>query len=75
MLTVQYAHDIDSNGFTVFCISPGWLRTDLGGADADLTPDLVAKAAIYMSAKIDNGAIRNTLVASEQAYSGNDPPY
>ncbi|RAK72681.1 SDR family oxidoreductase [Aspergillus fijiensis CBS 313.89] len=36
MLTVAYSQELDKEGFTVFCISPGWLRTDLGSQNADL---------------------------------------
>jgi len=78
MLTVQYANDLDSKGFTVFCISPGWLRTDLGGANADLAPDVGAKATmdvIYNSTKNDNGAFRNIFIAGEQVYNGGNPPW
>jgi len=78
MLTVQYANDLDSKGFTVFGINPGWLRTDLGGSDADLAPDIGAKATmdiIYNSTKKDNGASRNIFVAGEQVYNGENPPW
>lgn len=78
MLTVQYANDLDSGGFTVFCISPGWLRTDLGGPDADLAPDVGAKATmdiVYNSTKKDNGMFRDIFVAGEQVYSGDNPPW
>ncbi|KAJ5301269.1 hypothetical protein PENANT_c023G02251 [Penicillium antarcticum] len=36
MLTVQYAHQYADDGFTFLGISPGWLRTNLGGSRADL---------------------------------------
>ncbi|PMD19907.1 putative short chain oxidoreductase [Hyaloscypha hepaticicola] len=58
MLTVQYALGYADQGFTIFVISPGWLRTDLGGKTADLSPEQGAIATIekIMSAgKEDNG--------------------
>ena len=78
MLTVQYSNDLESKGFIVFCISPGWLRTDLGGPNADLAPDVGAKATmdvIYNSTKDDNGAFRNIFVEGEQNYTGENPPW
>ncbi|KAL4909126.1 hypothetical protein BDW74DRAFT_77830 [Aspergillus multicolor] len=39
-LTVQYALDYEKEGFTFMALSPGWLKTDLGGRDmADLTAE------------------------------------
>ena len=78
MLTIQYANDLEARGFTVFCISPGWLRTDLGGPGADLAPDVGAKATmdvVYGSTKADNGAFRNIDVPGVQRYNGENPPW
>ena len=36
MLTVQWSGILKAEGFTVFAMSPGWLRTDLGSEYADL---------------------------------------
>ncbi|OJK00118.1 hypothetical protein ASPACDRAFT_118039 [Aspergillus aculeatus ATCC 16872] len=36
MLTVLYAQELEQEGFAVFCISPGWLQTEMGGPRADL---------------------------------------
>lgn len=78
MLTIQYANDLEAAGFTVFGISPGWLRTDLGGAGADLAPDVGAKATmdvVYGSTRADNGAFRNVHVPGTQRYDGENPPW
>ncbi|KAK1149656.1 hypothetical protein N8T08_005208 [Aspergillus melleus] len=49
MLTVQYAQDLEEEGFTVLAISPGWLRTELGGADfADLPSATGAEATMQI---------------------------
>ncbi|KAF9634144.1 Short-chain dehydrogenase/reductase SDR [Lasiodiplodia theobromae] len=46
MLTVQYAHLLEKDGFTVVAITPGWLRTDLGSSQADLSVEEGAQAAL-----------------------------
>ena len=78
MLTVQYANDLGPKGFTVFMVSPGWLRTELGGQDADLEASVGAKAAldvIYNSTTKDNGIFRNIFVEGTQLYDGKNPPW
>lgn len=78
MLTIQYSVDLESKGFTVFCISPGWLRTDLSGPSADLAPNVGAKATmdiISNSTKDHNGVFRDIFVAGEQLYDGENPPW
>lgn len=78
MLTVQYSNDLGPKGFAVFCVSLGRLRNDLGGADADLAPDVKAKATmnvIYNSLTKDNGAFRNIYVKGLQLYDGQNPPW
>ncbi|KAK1656967.1 short-chain dehydrogenase/reductase SDR [Colletotrichum godetiae] len=37
MLTVQYAHELDSEGFTVLAVCPGWVKTDLGSEAAHIS--------------------------------------
>ncbi|KAL8881512.1 MAG: hypothetical protein Q9198_001294 [Flavoplaca austrocitrina] len=48
-LTVQYALDFEKEGFTFVALSPGWLKTELGGGEmADLTAEQGAKASLDM---------------------------
>jgi len=37
MVTVNLAHDLRSRGITVLSVHPGWVRTDMGGASADIS--------------------------------------
>ncbi|KAL4976243.1 hypothetical protein BDW66DRAFT_159806 [Aspergillus desertorum] len=46
MMTVQYALQYADEGFTVFAVSPGWLRTDMGGAHADLPVETGAEKVL-----------------------------
>ncbi|KAL3259197.1 hypothetical protein ABHI18_005451 [Aspergillus niger] len=36
MMTVLYSQELEIEGFTVFCVSPGWWKTDEANAHADL---------------------------------------
>ena len=38
MASRQLAATLAARGVTVFCVSPGWVSTDMGGANATLTP-------------------------------------
>ncbi|KAJ0417620.1 hypothetical protein BJY00DRAFT_289270 [Aspergillus carlsbadensis] len=46
MLTMQYALDYKDEGFTAFALSPGWLRTELGGPYADLPVEVGTKEVL-----------------------------
>ncbi|KAL1638693.1 hypothetical protein SLS58_008725 [Diplodia intermedia] len=84
MLTVQYAFSFADKGFTFVALSPGWIKTDLGGEAADLTIEQGSNAAadvIFRVGKEDNGKFFNVHVAGwEKAeginqYDGGCPPW
>lgn len=65
MLTVQYSLELANEAFTVVAISPGWLKTNLGGPDADLTLAQGAAAAadvIENLTRDDNGMFKNIYI-------------
>ena len=78
MLTVQYSQELGPKGFTVFCVSPGWLKTDMGGSYADLEPSVgtAQVVKIIMEAeKKDNGSFRDIYVEGSDLYTGKNPPW
>lgn len=78
MMTVQYAQILEADGFTVFALSPGWNKTDMGGSGADLDPAVGTKAVIDIilnSTKADNGAFKNILVPGFAYYDGKNIPW
>jgi len=44
------ATDLEDEKIAVALINPGWVRTDMGGASADLSPHLVAKGVLDVAA-------------------------
>ncbi|TGO61704.1 hypothetical protein BCON_0025g00310 [Botryotinia convoluta] len=84
MLTVQYAQSYAEEGFTFLAVNPGWLRTDLGGASADLDVETGAKAVVELiesNGKESNGKFLNIRVAGWEnneginQYDGNVLPW
>ncbi|KAK7992113.1 hypothetical protein PG996_012871 [Apiospora saccharicola] len=46
MLTLQWGMEYRDKGFTIFGVSPGWCKTDLGGEGANLEPEQGAEATM-----------------------------
>jgi hypothetical protein len=83
MLNKQYAIQYADAGFTFLAVSPGWLKTDLGGVDyADLeVPVGVAelKRIILEATPSQNGQLVNILVPGQEEafglYNGKEIPW
>jgi NAD(P)-dependent dehydrogenase (short-subunit alcohol dehydrogenase family) len=56
MLTVRTAQDLAGDGFTVVTISPGWVRTDMGGNEAPLSPEQSISALVRTIDALTPGA-------------------
>ncbi|KAH8823889.1 hypothetical protein DL96DRAFT_241356 [Flagelloscypha sp. PMI_526] len=79
MLTLQYAHDLEKDGFSVVCLSPGWVKTDMGSEQADLTVDQSVNAVFEIISHVDsgsNGKFFNIRVPGwEDRYPGGEPAW
>ncbi|KAI4148537.1 MAG: hypothetical protein LQ340_005053 [Diploschistes diacapsis] len=72
-LTVQQANALEGEGFCVLALSPGHLRTELGGEGAGLSAEQGAKAVmevVRQVSKEDNGTFRNINIEGNDMYNG-----
>ncbi|KAJ5467893.1 hypothetical protein N7475_005645 [Penicillium sp. IBT 31633x] len=75
MLTVQYAKKYEDDGFTFLAVSPGWLRTDLGGHRAHLSVQTGAEKVVDIiqnATPKQNGKFVNIHVPGWEAPEGAD---
>lgn len=46
------ATELEPDGITVALVDPGWVRTDMGGAEADESPDVVAAGILDLADRL-----------------------
>jgi len=52
MVMVTAAHDLNHHGISVAVISPGWVKTDMGGPSASITPQISVNGIRKVIAKL-----------------------
>jgi len=55
-LTALWAKELQGTNILVNAYSPGWMQTDMGGANAPFTADEGAETAVYLATLPDGGA-------------------
>ena len=70
--------DLKPDGFTVICMCPGWVATDMGSAAADdmtgVKPDLDVQTSVAGQLKVIRG-LTPELTASYYSYNGKMNPF
>ncbi|KAK5715065.1 hypothetical protein LTR15_010481 [Elasticomyces elasticus] len=78
MLNKQYASEYEGKGFTFLALSPGWLKTDLGGPHADLDVDVGVRDVIRIileATPAQNGNAVSIKVSGNDRYDGKEIPW
>jgi NAD(P)-dependent dehydrogenase (short-subunit alcohol dehydrogenase family) len=69
-LTLSLSQEFGEQGISVCSFDPGWVRTDLGGDDADLAPEEAAAALLGLLARMRGAEQLSGVLVTDGAVSG-----
>lgn len=69
-LSLSLAREFSELGITVCSFDPGWVRTDLGGEDADLAPEEAAAGLVGLLARMRGSERLSGVLVADGAVSG-----
>jgi NAD(P)-dependent dehydrogenase (short-subunit alcohol dehydrogenase family) len=69
-LTLSLAQEFSELGITVCSLDPGWVRTDLGGEDADLAPEVAAAGILDLLTRMRGSERLSGVLVADGAVSG-----
>ncbi|WZH40711.1 short-chain dehydrogenase/reductase SDR [Fusarium acuminatum] len=83
MLTVQYAHELESEHFTVLAVCPGWVKTDLGSEAAHISVeqsvkglvDIVSNADVSKTGSFQVVKVPGLKIDGRELYDGSNRPW
>ncbi|KAH6960293.1 dehydrogenase [Fusarium avenaceum] len=83
MLTVQYAHELKSEHFTVIAVCPGWVKTDLGSQAAHISVeqsvnglvDIIFNADVNKTGSFQVVKVPGFELDGQELYDGSNRPW